>query len=203
LTFARGVARSVVLLLGVAVCQVAVLRSAPAAPLNLTAAVSGSTVRLEWLGTAGALGYRLEAGSQRGTSDLAQIAVASTEFTASGVANGTYYVQVRALGNDGLGAASLEVTLTVGVIACTDTPNQPLNLGSRVAGNQVSFTWFTVHGGCGASGHSLMVGSTPGTTNLGTIPIGAAVTCHGQRTRRRVLRQPDRHEREWRQRADA
>src|SRR5262245_12391323 len=73
--------------------------AAPAAPTALNAAVSGSSVTLDWAAPAGGcpvLTYRIEAGSAPGGSNLAIVVTGTTAttFSASNVGPGTYYVSV-------------------------------------------------------------------------------------------------------------
>src|SRR5439155_15865978 len=60
--------------------------------------------------------YVIEAGSATTRSDLANFRTNSVAltFTAGGVANGTYYVRVRAANSAGVSAPSNEAVLTVG-----------------------------------------------------------------------------------------
>ena len=52
------------------------VHAAPAPPTNLTAQESGDTVVLSWSASAGTvLGYRLQAGTAAGLSDVADVAV--------------------------------------------------------------------------------------------------------------------------------
>lgn len=93
--------------------------SAPGAPTGLNGATNGSEVNLAWSAPAGACAatsYVLEAGSAAGLSDLASFNTGSTatQYAASGVAAGTYYVRVRAANAVGNSAASNEVIVTVG-----------------------------------------------------------------------------------------
>lgn len=90
--------------------------SAPSAPANLTALVSGNTVTLGWEATIeGSIptSYVVEAGSSSGASDLARFdtATAATSFTAASVPARTYFVRVRARNPAGTSNPSSEVTL--------------------------------------------------------------------------------------------
>jgi hypothetical protein len=76
-------------------------KTAPGAPINLSASSSGGTVTLTW-GTPASgdavTTYLIEAGSSAGLADLANITTNSPgpTFSASGFGAGTYYVRVRA-----------------------------------------------------------------------------------------------------------
>jgi predicted phage tail protein len=89
-----------------------VLPGAPSAFGNRV--LSGGTVLLSWTVTSGATSYILEAGSAPGLANLANADVgATTTFTATGVAPGTYYARVRARNACGTSAASFELTIFV------------------------------------------------------------------------------------------
>ena len=89
--------------------------SAPLAPTNLTAAVSGGVVRLSWTNAAGACTpthYIVVAGSAAGRSDLAQLAVPGPSLVAS-APNGTYFVRVMAMTSAGASTPSNEIVVNV------------------------------------------------------------------------------------------
>ena len=92
--------------------------SAPGAPAGLTIVTnSAATVSLSWTAASGSpTTYIIEAGSTSGASNLAStdLRSTSTSFTTTGVANGTYFVRVRARNACGTSGASNEVVLTVG-----------------------------------------------------------------------------------------
>jgi glucose/arabinose dehydrogenase len=88
-----------------------------APPAGLTAATSDGRVRLQWSGSIGHTGYRLEVGSTPGTSDLMDADIGpATSWQASleGVTPGQYHVRVRALSACGVTAPSNEVIVTAG-----------------------------------------------------------------------------------------
>jgi hypothetical protein len=88
----------------------------PQAPGSLAANTVGSSVSLTWTAPPGAVtAYVIEAGSAPGLTDMASFSTgnAATLFSATGVANGTYYVRVKAASAAGTSGASNEVTLTV------------------------------------------------------------------------------------------
>jgi hypothetical protein len=93
------------------------LEELPAAPSNLNATVSGSMVQLEWTPAPGVVpsDYRLEAGTRPGVSDIGVLTLPPTpSFQVAGVADGRYYVRVRAANAAGVGAPSNEVEVIVG-----------------------------------------------------------------------------------------
>ncbi len=90
----------------------------PSAPTLTGAGSAGGTVTLSWsVPASGAVptGYRLQAGSQPGASNIGVLDVPATTvaFTAPGAPSGTYYVRVVALSALGLGDVSNEVTIVV------------------------------------------------------------------------------------------
>src|SRR5262249_13108324 len=125
----------------------------PGPPINLAFSVSGSTVTLTWTAPASgdpASSYVLDAGSTSGASNLASVATgnAATVFVATGVSAGTYFVRVRAQNASGTGAASNEVVVVVGQVACASPPGPPSGLSSVVSGATVTLGWSAPAGGC-------------------------------------------------------
>jgi predicted phage tail protein len=87
--------------------------AAPAPPMNLATALTGSSVTVSWDASAGASGYVLEVGSAPGARDIGALPIVSTSFAAAGVPVGTYFLRVRAANEVGIGAASDEIVLVV------------------------------------------------------------------------------------------
>jgi hypothetical protein len=101
----------------------------PLAP-TLTAAFAGPGAALNWTagGSCGPTSYEINAGSSAGASNLAVFNTgnANTFYNVATLANGMYYVRVRAVRNANLSAPSNEVVITKG----TTTPTfGPLNGG--------------------------------------------------------------------------
>jgi hypothetical protein len=154
------------------------LAAVPAAPGNLTAAVNGSTVTLSWSAPPGqVLGYRVEAGSAPGQSNLHNGVYGPTpQLSAPNVPSGIYYVRVRAIASDGEGPASNEAIVTVGASGpCSGPPGAPTGLVASVNGTTVSFSW-TPGAGCPASNFTLHAGSAPGMSNLAVANVGTATS---------------------------
>lgn len=86
----------------------------PPAPSNLSATVSGTTVSLSWTGASAATSYVIEVGSQAGQSDVASsdTGTTATSLTTS-LAEGTYFIRVRAKNACGQSGTSNEVMATV------------------------------------------------------------------------------------------
>jgi glucose/arabinose dehydrogenase len=143
----------------------------PAAPSSLQASVSGRTVTLGW--TAPASGpapteYRLEAGSTRGAANLAtQSTGLALNLTVGDVADGTYFVRVRAARNGAVSPPSNEVQV---VVAACPVPPAPAGLVQSVSGVTVTLSWQPV---AGASGYAVEAASTPGGHPIATLRTGA------------------------------
>lgn len=145
-------------------------------PTGLGAFVYGRDVALQWSpppnGTMPS-GYRLEAGSAAGLSDLAVISVGTTPgLTVTGVADGTYFVRVRAERAGGAGAPSNELRVVVAA-GCTAPPAAPTSLTHSVGGNTVFLSWAP---SAGASGYVVEAGSSTGARNLAVLPVGASTS---------------------------
>lgn len=149
----------------------------PAAPEDFAAAVSGSTVTLDWQpGTGGGpvLSYQLEAGSAPGLADLLVDDVQGEGLVVPGVPPGLYFVRVRGLNSSGLGPASLEAAVRVG---CGGPPLLPSGLTATVApGGVVSLQW---QGTGEATGYLIEAGSGPGLSNLAQIAVGPTAAVDG------------------------
>ena len=90
--------------------------TAPGAPTNLQAAVSGSTVAFTWTAPSSGCAptsYLFQAGASAGASNLATSTVAGTSLTAANVANGTYYVRVIAVNAVGQSAPTADLVVTL------------------------------------------------------------------------------------------
>ena len=81
----------------------------PDAPSNLAASGEGSSVSLTWSAPAGQVsGYVIEAGSAPGRRDVGTLNVGAATAFGTTAAPGVYYVRVRAVNAQGVGAASNE-----------------------------------------------------------------------------------------------
>lgn len=85
-------------------------------PPALEGLVSGSTVGMGWSAPDGATRYQIEAGLSPGATDAAVIPTQSRRFSAP-VADGRYFVRVRAENDCGRSAPSSEVEI---VVPCTE-----------------------------------------------------------------------------------
>jgi hypothetical protein len=151
--------------------------TAPGAPGGLTARSNGSFVTLTWSAPGSGdpvVTYVIEAGSSSGLSNLAVVPTnsTSTTFLASGVADGTYYVRVKAQNAAGTSAASNEATLVVGATTCTSVPLTPSGLTSGANGGSVTLQWAPSPGVCTATSYILQAGLTSGSSALANSNVG-------------------------------
>lgn len=108
--------------------------SPPNAPTNLSSAVFGTFVTLNWTAPAGACaatGYVVQAGSAAGLTNLAVINLGASTTLSVSAPPGTYYVRVVALNGFGGSAPSNESVVTV-------TTNPP-NLAGHWSGTSTYF----------------------------------------------------------------
>ncbi len=144
----------------------------PGPPSALTATVVGRDVSLAWSApaTPGTTGYRLEAGTSSGGRNLVDASVGlQPSLAIGGVADGTYYVRIRAERGSVLGPPSNEVPVVVSA-NCTAPPPPPSALASSVAGDQVSLTWGASPG---AVGYQVEAGDSSGAANLAVLRVTA------------------------------
>lgn len=100
--------------LGSGACQADLVRiTEPAAPGAPTAHVSGHRVTLQWKASLDATGYRVEAGSAPGLSNLATLDVDDPQLVVDGVPSGVYHLRVRARNTIGRSSASQDIRVVV------------------------------------------------------------------------------------------
>jgi hypothetical protein len=152
---------------------------APGAPMGLASAANGSTVSLNWNAAASSVtAYWIEAGSAPGLSDLASFSTgsAATNFLATGVGAGTYYVRVKAMYGEAIGLASNEVRLTVSGASgpCSGPPDAPGGLTRAVTGSTVVLAWNVSTGS--PSSYVIEAGSSAGLSDLANFDTGTTLT---------------------------
>lgn len=138
----------------------------PGAPSNLTYQVSGGSVWLNWVSSAGMTPtfdpassfYRLEAGDSPGTTfftwdsasrgdtpESRKMFYMLTDFATAGVAPGTYYVRVRGVNNGVVGPPSNEIAIPV--TAGCQAPGAPTDFTAITRGTTVYMGWNDGNGG--------------------------------------------------------
>jgi subtilisin-like proprotein convertase family protein len=157
---------------------------APGVPSSLVAHVSFRTVTLSWnAATSGeaAKSYIIEVGSISGAANLLVYPTgdAVTSLVASHVADGTYFIRVRAMTALGLSAASNEaVAVVTGTAGPSPTstvpPGTPQNFRAMANGATVTLTWNPPSSGGSPAFYVIEAGSAPGLANLGSFPTGNA-----------------------------
>ncbi len=142
----------------------------PAPPTAFSASVAGRTVTLNWVApTAGAppAGYRIEAGSSAGASNLAVLQTGPAPgLTVTDVPDGIYFVRAHSRRDALVSGPSNEVRVAVG---CAAAPPAPTNLLQSVNGNQVTLSWTA---SAGAASYVIEAGSASGLANIAVLPVG-------------------------------
>jgi hypothetical protein len=149
----------------------------PAAPTGLVGSAVGSTVTLSWLpADAGgpAATYIIDAGSAPGQSNLGSFPTGNpgATFTATGIADGRYYVRVRAANASGSSSPSNEATFRVGYLP----PDPPTSLVASATGATVTLAWTAPAAGDAPTSYTIEAGSRPGLSDLARISTGTTAT---------------------------
>src|SRR5262245_62494576 len=97
---------------------------------------------VSWNAVAGAVSYRLQAGSTAGASNLFDGVIGNITSASGTLPNGVYFWRVFALGPGGASsAASAEQTFTVGGGGGCTPPGPPQSFLATVAGVRVTLRW--------------------------------------------------------------
>jgi hypothetical protein len=150
----------------------------PEPPDDLAAVATGNLVQVTWrapinVDVAPVQTYVVEAGSEPGLANLAWFATGSATpgYTAGGVANGIYWVRVRAQSAGGLGAASPDARLVVG----PEPPGAPVLTGQAGEFGAVELRWTAAPApGAPVTGYRLRAGYAPGQSDAATLDVPAA-----------------------------
>jgi hypothetical protein len=155
----------------------------PSAPQELAGTVAGSTVTLSWAppaneAFASVRTYLVAAGSVPGVSDIVLFPTGSTEttYTATAVANGSYWVRVYAESASGLSPASNDIRVNVGPAA----PGAPVLSGGATGPGAVLLQWTAAPApALPVTGYRLLAGFRPGQSDAAVIDLPASSLAYG------------------------
>ena len=139
----------------------------PGPPRSPDAVTGASGVVINWFSpvTGGApLSYIVEAGLTPGAADFS-LPSAGTTLTIPSVPPGRYYLRVRGVNAAGIGIASREFELIVGVGNLV-VPIAPTGLTAAVVGRRVLIGWTAPAGGGPAVDYVMEVGSATGLSDI-------------------------------------
>jgi fibronectin type 3 domain-containing protein len=112
----------------------------PTAPTGLQATAGNTQVSLEWSASAGATSYHVKRATINGGPYTQVSAPTGTNFTDTGLTNGTaYFYVVSALNSAGESANSAQASATP--VAPATPPAAPTGLQATAGNSQVSLTW--------------------------------------------------------------
>jgi G8 domain len=153
----------------------------PSQPHSLTSQTSGNRVSFTWEDDDGCndTSFRLRVGSVPGVTNLADVPVETTEFTAA-APPGTYYARVVTVSPFGETSPSNEIAVTVDSSSCM-VPTFPTGLEIQMTGRQVTASWGPADEAAAMNAddtspvsYVLEVGTESGSANLGTFAMGRA-----------------------------
>ncbi len=139
--------------------------TAPSAPTNVTAAVSGSTVSLAWTAATDNVGvtqydvHRSTTATFTPSSSTLVGSASTTSFTNSSVASGTWYYRIMA--RDAAGNWSAPSTAASAVIADSTAPTVPAGLTAAVSGSSVALSWTASTDNVGVTQYDVHRGTVP------------------------------------------
>ncbi len=131
---------------------------APAAPAGLLASAANTQVSLAWSASATATRYNVKRGTTTGGPYTTVSSPTATNFTDTGLTNGTtYFYVVTAVNSTGESANSVQASATP--VAPTQAPAAPTGLTATAGTAQVSLTWTA---SSGATSYNVKRGTTSG-----------------------------------------
>ena len=142
--------------------------TAPTAPANLSAPVTGSTANLTWTASSdnvGVVRYNLHRGSTSGFTPTTANRIAQptgTSHADSGLATGTYYYKVTA--EDAAGNLSPSSNQATATVADATPPTAPSNLTATPTGSTVNLSWTAATDNVAVTHYNLHRGTTSGFT---------------------------------------
>ncbi len=153
--------------------------TAPGEPTGLAGTVTGSSLTLTW--QAPALGgtpttYMIEAGTWPGGSNLGSFPTGNTltTFTANGLADGPYWIRMKARNAFGTSAASNEIQIQVGLTP----PGQPTGLTASATGSSIALSWSAPATGGAPSEYIISAGSGRNLSDLARFSTGSTATSY-------------------------
>jgi hypothetical protein len=144
---------------------------AQGAPVLNPAVVLGPNVTFTWSTVPGASSYVLRAGVASGQYLLSQDVGNTATLTVQAPAVTTYFVRVDALVN-GVPIPSNEISFAV--VSMSVPPTAPTNLTTYLNNAAAILTWSPSSGNL--SHYVLQAGTTPGGTDVGSIPVAPSAT---------------------------
>ncbi|MDP8999531.1 MAG: fibronectin type III domain-containing protein, partial [Myxococcota bacterium] len=149
------------------------LPSRPTPPTNVVATPGNGQVSVSWNAVGGATSYSVKRGRTTGGpyTDFTQTGITITNFTNTGLANGTtYFYVVTATNAGGESDISSEVS---GTPFLPPPPPPPANLAATAGNGQVSLSWSAA---AGATSYTVKRGSTTGGPYTDFIQPGLTTT---------------------------
>jgi predicted phage tail protein len=152
--------------------------AAPGTPLNFAVSTSGLSIRGTWTSTGGApTAHTLQVATSAAFSSVIFSsplgAASSFSLDAPPGTVGTFFFRVIATNAFGSSAPTGAVAAVLpGPIT---PPGSPVLQNAVVTGNNVTLNWVLGSGGAPSS-FLLLVGSSPGASNVGAFPIGTSTT---------------------------
>jgi len=152
--------------------------TAPTAPTNLTAALSGTQINLSWTASTdnvGVTSYMVERCQGAGCTNFAQIATpAGTTYSDTGLAIASYSYRVRA--TDAAGNLSGYSNVATASITDTTPPTAPSGLTATVSGTQINLSWTASTDNVGVTGYMVERCQGTGCSTFAQIAAPATTT---------------------------
>ena len=132
----------------------------PSAPTGLAATAGNQQVSLAWNASGGATSYHVKRSTTHGGPYSQIAAPTNTNYTDTGLTNGTtYYYVVSAVNATGESANSSEVSATPSTDAVATIPPAPTGLTATAGNQQIVLNW---NASSGATGYHVKRGSASG-----------------------------------------
>ena len=146
----------------------------PATPTGFAMSANGQSLQVTWNRAAGAMAYRLEAGTATGLANLFNGDVGDIDRIQTLVPPGTYFARVRAVNLNGVSGPSSQASVVVtSAGSCVTPPPAPAGFTAQTGGLLVAMAW---NAAASATGYQLEAGSAPGLANLVVTGLGNVTT---------------------------